>query len=161
MREPRSGLAPLLLLVGLLVGPSAPALADAAAEYEKAASTILCDCGCHPQSVADCTCGRAAEMRTEIHALVDGGMTGDAVIASYVERYGDKIRIAPTARGFNLLAWLGPFALLLAGVGGVTWLVLRLSRSAASAAANAAPIAPPPADDAYLARLRREVEERL
>ena len=158
MREPRSSLLPLLLLLGMLVAP--PALADEASEYGKAASTILCDCGCHPQSVADCTCGRAAEMRSEVLTMVQGGMTGDAVIASYVERYGDKIRIAPTASGFNLLAWLGPLALLLGGACGVTWLVRRLSRSAASAAADAAaPV--PAADDAYLARLRREVEERL
>jgi len=160
LREPRSRPA-LLLLVGLLLAASAPALAAPADEYGKAASTILCDCGCHPQSVADCTCGRAAEMRAEIQALVDGGMTGDAVIASYVERFGDKIRIAPTARGFNLLAWLGPLALLVVGAASVTWLVRRLSRSAHGAAQEPAPLAPTAADEAYVARLRREVEERL
>ena len=160
MPEPRPALA-LQLLVGVLLAASAPALAAPADEFQTAASTILCDCGCHPQSVADCTCGRAAEMRSEIQALIDGGMTGDAVVASYVERYGDKIRIAPTASGFNLLAWLGPLVLLVLGAAGVTWLAKRLSRSAAAAAHEPAPPAPPVVDEAYLARLRREVEERL
>jgi len=130
------------------------------AEYGKAAATILCDCGCHPQAVADCTCGRAAEMRAEVRGMIESGMSGEAVIAAYVERYGDKIRIAPTATGFNLLAWLGPLVALVAGLVGVVWLVRRLSRRAADVApVDAAP--PPAGDDAYLARLRREVEERL
>ena len=31
--------------------------------YDEAINTILCDCGCHPQTVKECACGRAAEMR--------------------------------------------------------------------------------------------------
>jgi len=164
-RPPRAGrnpgaLACGLLLLGLIVA-AAPVAADSRSEYDEAASTILCDCGCHPQSVADCTCGRAAEMRSEIQGLVAGGMTGDAVIASYVERYGDKIRIAPTAKGFNLLAWLGPLGALVIGAVGVAWLARRLSRAGGASAEPPAPPATPPADEAYLARLRQEVEERL
>ena len=87
------------------------------AEFEKAAGTIRCDCGCHPQSAKDCACGRAAEMRGEIRELIARGMTGDEVIAQYVAQQGEQIRLAPTASGFNLVAWLGPLAgLLLASV---------------------------------------------
>ena len=39
------------------------------AAFEKAAGAIRCDCGCHPQSVKDCACGRAAEMRDEVRGL--------------------------------------------------------------------------------------------
>lgn len=141
-----------------LARPAGAAFDQAA--YDEAASTILCDCGCHPQAVADCTCGRAAEMRADLRGMVESGMTGEAVIAAYVERYGDKIRVAPTATGFNLLAWLGPLAALVCGLAGVVWLARRWTRSAAEAA-RAEPPPPPQGDEAYLARLRREVEERL
>ena len=154
-RRPLAALAVVLLALALPAGA-----AFDATEYDKAAKTILCDCGCHPQSVADCTCGRAADMRADVRKMIESGMTGKAVIAAYVERYGDKIRIAPTATGFNLLAWIGPLAALLGGLAGVVWLVRRWTRGAAEALkAEPAPVLP--ADEAYLARLRAEVEERL
>jgi len=125
------------------------------------ATTILCDCGCHPQSVHACACGRAAEMREEIAAALTGGGPGGRpqsakqVIAAYVARYGEKIRIAPTKRGFNLVAWLGPsIALLTAGVA----LSLALRRWRAHSPGVPVPAGvPADLDPAYLQRLRREL----
>src|SRR5262245_42801351 len=71
------------------------------AEYSRAATTILCDCGCHPQAVHDCACGRAAEMRGEIAASIRNGKSGEEVIAAFVAQHGEQIRVAPTAAGFN------------------------------------------------------------
>lgn len=87
---------------------------QAEADFKKATETILCDCGCHPQSVADCTCGRAAEMRSEISQRIQSGMNAEEVIQSYVDESGEQIRIAPVATGFNLIAWLGPLIGLVA-----------------------------------------------
>ena len=95
------------LLAGLCL-LALPASAFDTAGYEEAISTIRCDCGCHPQSVKDCACGRAGALRDEMRGAIDGGLTGEQVIAAYVEQHGEQIRIAPTARGFNLIAWLGP-----------------------------------------------------
>ena len=59
-----------------------------AAEVEIAAEAILCDCGCHPQSVHACACGRAEEMWAELAAEVEAGgpeggpLTGEQVIAA-------------------------------------------------------------------------------
>lgn len=129
------------------------------AGYDKAASSVLCDCGCHPQSVADCACGRAAEMQGEIRAMIDQEMTGEAIIASYVAKHGEKILVTPDARGFNLFAWLGPIVLLFGGILGMVALVRRWSgrRGDDPAAGTAAPLAAE--DDAYASRLKRELEE--
>ena len=136
--------------------------------YLEVATTILGDCGCHPQSVHECACGRAAEMREEIAAALRSGgpggtpQTAAAVIAGYVAEHGEKIRIAPTVSGFNLVAWIGPSVGLLAAVV-VVLLAMRRWRSAgapaAAAAAGAAPAVSP--DDPYLRRVAAEVEERL
>ena len=130
--------------------------------YLEVANTILCDCGCHPQSVHACACGRAAEMREEIaSALHTGGPGGTAqtakqVIAAYVARYGEKIRIAPTKSGFNLVAWVGPsVGLLVAGM--VILLALRRWRTAG--VPSPAPATATEIDPAYLQRLRRELGE--
>ena len=123
------------------------------------ATTILCDCGCHPQAVHACACGRAAEMRDEIAAALLGGgpggtaQTAEQVIAEYVSRYGEKIRIAPTTRGFNLVAWLGPsIGFLLAGAA----VFLALRRWRGGPGSQPAPVGAPVAlDPAYLQRLQR------
>ena len=61
----------------LLLSPLAAPLAQqpppgeaVSAAYDEAARMILCDCGCHPQSAHECACGRAAEMREEIQAIL-------------------------------------------------------------------------------------------
>jgi cytochrome c-type biogenesis protein CcmH len=129
-----------------------------AREYDRAARTILCDCGCHPQSVHDCACARAAEMRDEIRGEIEQGRTGDEVIAAYVARHGEAIRIAPVASGFNLLAWLGPFAALVVAAFGLVLVARRWVRPAGGT--TAPPVASATPDvDAYRERLRREVEE--
>jgi hypothetical protein len=71
----------LLLACVVLLAIAPAALAFDTDGYKLATETILCDCGCHPQSVAACACGRAAEMREEMRGMVEGGMTGEAVEA--------------------------------------------------------------------------------
>ena len=154
----RSRARPATLILAAILAAVPASLASVDEEYERAATTILCDCGCHPQSVHDCACSRAAEMRGEIRAMIEKGQTGEQVIAHYVAERGESIRIAPVARGFNLLAWLGPLAAL--GVALVA-LVLVARRWAARARSGPAP-APDVrrADDlAYRERLRREIED--
>jgi cytochrome c-type biogenesis protein CcmH len=130
-----------------------------------AAEAILCDCGCHPQSVHDCACGRAEEMWAELAAEVrsggaDGGpLTGEQVIAKWVAARGELILVTPEASGFNLVAWLGPIALLVAAAI-ILALVLRrwAGRGApAAAAAGGAPV--PEIDPATLDRIRKDVED--
>ncbi len=156
----RSRARPAALAVAVILAVVPVALASGAAEYEHAAKTILCDCGCHPQSVHDCACSRAAEMRDEIRALVDQGQSGEQVIARYVAEHGESIRIAPVARGFNLLAWIGPLAGLVVALVTILLVARRWAAAAAAAKSAAGPAAPVrPDDGAYRERLRREIEE--
>ena len=145
-----------LLLLFVLV--ALPLMADPSDDYREVIRTIRCDCGCHPQSVAACACGRAAELREEMRAMVAGGMSGDELIASYVAKHGEKILIAPDAEGFNLLAWLGPFAMLLFGVVAIVFLVRRWGPKKTDGAEMAATPDLSP-DDPYVNKLRRELED--
>jgi cytochrome c-type biogenesis protein CcmH len=111
-----------------------------AAEYDQAARTILCDCGCHPQSVHDCACGRAEELRAEIAGEIASGKTGAEVIGSYVALHGEKILVTPPAVGFNLVAWLGPGVLLVGAALGLTLVLKRWRRPDAPAASGAPPV---------------------
>ena len=143
------------MIPAVLVPPGAAGQA-----YEKAASTILCDCGCHPQSAKECACARAEEMRTAIAAEAASGKSGDAIIAGYVAKYGQKILISPDASGFNLVAWVAPGAGILAAAIVIALAIRRWQRRPAAPAPAGAPgPAAAAEDDAYRARLSAEVED--
>ena len=150
----------------LFVLAAFPSMADPADEYHEVIRTIRCDCGCHPQSVESCACGRAEQMRASIAELVEGPngrepLTAKAVIAQYVAEQGEQIRIAPAAVGFNLLAWLGPLIGLVLGLGAAVALVHHLARSTAAKVEEGHEERAPPValDDPYRAKLRRQLEE--
>ncbi|HLX37739.1 MAG TPA: cytochrome c-type biogenesis protein [Candidatus Binataceae bacterium] len=89
------------------------------------AQGLTCQCGCG-LTVANCnmpTCGFSVPMREEIAAMIDKGMDRPAIISFYRHKYGEKVLSAPTTEGFNLLAWIMPFAAIAAG-GGLIVMVL-------------------------------------
>ena len=138
-------------MIPAVVVPEGPARGA----YEKAASSLLCDCGCSPQAIKDCACMRAEELRTSIAADATSGKTGDQIIAAYVARNGQKILVAPPASGFNLVAWVGPAVGLLAAaivIGGMIGRWRRASRPSVPAPLAAV-------SEADLARLARDVED--
>jgi len=130
----------------------------ASAAFDRAATSLLCDCGCHPQSVKDCACSRADEMREALALDARSGKSGDAIIASYVSKYGQKILVSPPAAGFNLIAWSGPAIGLLGAAVMIAFMIRRWRKTSAALASELTPAAAA-GDDAYLARLRKDVEE--
>ena len=125
--------------------------------YEIGASAILCDCGCHPQSVKACACSRAEELRVEMAGMAAGGKSGAEIMAFYVAQHGEKILVAPRASGFNLIAWMGPGVGLMVAIVAVGLVIRRWRRAEVTAPARETPS--PEGDEGYLERLRRDVEE--
>jgi cytochrome c-type biogenesis protein CcmH/NrfF len=141
----------------MILGIVVPAGAAGQA-YERAATQLLCDCGCNPQSIKECACGRAEELRVALAQDASAGKSGDEIIAAYVAKSGQKILVSPPASGFNLIAWTGPAIGLLGATVMIALMIKRWHRSSAALPAEAVP--PTTAlDEAYLARLRRDVEE--
>ncbi len=141
-------------MIPAVVAPTGPA----GQAYEQAANTILCDCGCHPQSVKECACGRAEQMRAAIAADAAQGKSGDQIVAAYVARYGQKILVSPPATGFNLVAWTGPAIGLVAAALLIGLTIRRWRAVSAAAPAEGAPLAGG-VDESYRARLRDDLEK--
>lgn len=81
------------------------------------AGTFMCQCGCG-LTLASCThasCGPRDQVLAEIARLQRGGADEAQITAALVASYGETILAAPTRRGFNLLAWWGPYGALAAG----------------------------------------------
>ena len=105
--------------------------------FQEMEESLTCQCGCG-LTVHSCNhlgCDSALPLRAEIREQMSQGKDKSAILAHFVERYGEKILSSPTTTGFNLAAWITPFVLI--GVGGifVTTTLLRWRRQAAPASA--------------------------
>ncbi len=88
-------------------------------------SKIICQCGCGAV-LEDCPhqdCGWGVPAKDLISKQLASGKTPDELLQYYVSQYGQKILAAPTKEGFNITAWVMPFALLIAGGLGIYYLV--------------------------------------
>ena len=129
--------------------PAGPTLSGATLESltEEVSSLMRCPV-CQGLSVADSPTPLAAAMKNEVRDLLAAGYSPDQVLEYFEQSYGEFIRLAPHARGFNLTVWLAPIAVLLLGLA----LILRRRgpRRRAPAAADADLAA-------YREQVRREV----
>ena len=153
----------LSLAVLLSMAAARDSIAATPTPQQQIESRLMCYCGCSDLTVRACTCGTADAIRGEIATRLSGGETPDQVVAAFVERYGTQIRSAPTKAGFDLLAWITPFAvLILAGTAlAMTvrrWGLARTGPTAAPASAGSTPAATPEERRA-LERVRREMRE--
>lgn len=152
----------ILLLAVALPALASKGAAPAGVDRDEAvfvAGEILCDCGCHPQSVYDCACGRAEEMWRMLGDLVARTGSGEAALAAYVEEHGEKVLLAPRAEGFNLVAWLGPLAGLILAVGAVMLILRRWKRTPEVDSGPTAEL-DTEGDAGYLSRLNEDLEKR-
>ncbi|AXC11670.1 hypothetical protein ACPOL_2346 [Acidisarcina polymorpha] len=58
-------------------------------------------------------------------AGVDKGDNDSLIFQSFVQKYGPTVLAAPGGTGFNIVAWIMPFAVLLLGIGGTAMLIRR------------------------------------
>jgi len=124
---------------------------------------LTCQCGCG-LTVANCnmpTCGFSVPLRAEIDDMIRKGKSRAQIIAFYRHKYGEKILSAPTAEGFNLLAWTMPFIALVLGGGLMVLVVGRWRTNAPSTPSGSKPDGEPSSFDPELRRrLENELKER-
>jgi cytochrome c-type biogenesis protein CcmH len=142
-------------------GAAGPALTDDARDALE--RQIACPCPC-TLDIYTCRtsmpCGFAPRMHRDVMGLVENGYTGDEIMAAFTETYGEAIRMAPPKRGFNLVAWIAPFAAVGTGALGILLLLRRWQRPPAAPATTASvrPIGVAATDD-ELRRLEQAVRE--
>jgi cytochrome c-type biogenesis protein CcmH len=153
-----------VLIVPLMV-PMRVACA-AATNRQEIAEGLTCQCGCG-LTVANCNhpnCSFSVPMREHIDTMLAHGMGRAQIIAYFRKQYGEKILSAPTTQGFNLLAWIMPFAALLLGGGMV---VLMMGRWRSPPPSGSRPPQSPGGskpkkfDHELRERLERELRERI
>lgn len=146
----------LLLLLLLTVPLSAQEEPDSEAAFKEISHELVCQCGCNSvlHVCAMQGCHSATPMREEIREQLVAGVSKEAIVASFVERYGLKILSAPPASGFHLSAWIMPFAVLVGGA----FVLRRVLKSWKKETARAQDVAAPPE---ISSEQRARIEEEL
>ncbi|HUX89660.1 MAG TPA: cytochrome c-type biogenesis protein [Gallionellaceae bacterium] len=72
---------------------------------------------CQNESLASSHAELAEDLRREVRELMQKGMSDQEIKDYLVARYGDFVLYEPPVKGSTLLLWLGPFVLLMGGLG--------------------------------------------
>jgi cytochrome c-type biogenesis protein CcmH len=98
---------------------------DEDARFQNLGHHLMCVCSCG-QVLLECNhvgCQYSDRMRMELAAALDRGDNDDLTLQSFVQKYGPTVVAAPSTSGFGRVAWIMPFAALLAGMAGLVWIV--------------------------------------
>jgi cytochrome c-type biogenesis protein CcmH len=115
--------AALLLALGAAATAAASEQQPTLPELER---ELICPT-CH-ESLAVSSSPIADRMRSFIRARIAAGDTKSEIKSKLVDQFGESVLAAPPKRGFNLLAWLLPFAGLGIGAAVLAVLARRWSR---------------------------------
>lgn len=143
----------LAVLVLLLAGAG-----DDDARFDKLGHQMMCVCGCN-QVLLECNhvgCEYSQRMRDELAAGLQRGDNDSLILQSFVQKYGPTVLAAPTTTGFNRIAWIMPFVVLVLGIALVI-VVVRLWRLRVQPLPVASGLAPAQLDE-LRRRARQETE---
>lgn len=127
---------------------------DASSRFTDLGHRMMCTCSC-AQLLGECNhvgCPESGRMRDELTAAIAGGSTDKQILDSFAAKYGATVLAAPTTEGFNLVAWIAPFAVFAAALLGTILLVRHWSVGRSKLSTEPASVEM----DALRDRIRRE-----
>jgi cytochrome c-type biogenesis protein CcmH/NrfF len=98
---------------------------DQDSRFQTLGHKVMCVCGCN-QVLLECNhvgCTYSDRMRGELASYVDRGDSDDLPLQAFVQKYGPTVLIAPTTTGFNRVAWIMPYLVLVLGLTTVVLIV--------------------------------------
>jgi cytochrome c-type biogenesis protein CcmH/NrfF len=130
---------------------------DAGSRYTKINHQLMCTCSC-AQILGECNhvgCPNSSGELDELRTGIANRESDQQILDSFVVKYGAVVLAAPTTHGFDLLAWIAPFAVFGAALLGTVLLVRRWSADRTLAAATD-PAAMDPEERERREQIRRE-----
>jgi cytochrome c-type biogenesis protein CcmH len=130
---------------------------DASSRFNDLGHRLMCTCGC-AQLLGECNhvgCPESGRERDELSAAIAAGSSDKEILASFAAKYGATVLAAPTTQGFDLVAWIAPFAVFAAALAG-TFLLVRRWSIGKTQTAIPDPAKEDPADRERREKIRRE-----
>jgi len=133
---------------------------DSGARYHDLNHRLMCTCGC-AQLLGECNhvgCPSSGQELSELSADIAAGMSDEQIFSAFTAKYGATVLAAPTTHGFDLVAWIAPFAVFGAALLGTILLIRRWAGLAGAKAQTAGQTIAidDPADIERRERIRRE-----
>jgi cytochrome c-type biogenesis protein CcmH/NrfF len=123
--------------------------------------TCQCGCGLTVHSCNHIQCGSGEPIKKEIAERLARGESKDQILGAFQAKFGEKVLSSPTMQGFNRLAWIMPFAVVLTA-GAILAVVIQRRTRGTPPGPPSPPAAggsgTPPGDAAMRARLERELD---
>ena len=144
----------LFLIIGLFAFLGA---GDEGARVNDLGHRMMCVCGCN-QILLECNhvgCSYSDRMRAELVAAVEHGDNDDLALQWFIQKYGTTVIAAPTNKGFNRVAWIIPYLVLVLGI----VFTASIVRAWKSRPLLAVPGAVRPAEGADLNRFREQARK--
>jgi cytochrome c-type biogenesis protein CcmH/NrfF len=132
---------------------------DESARFNNLGHKLMCACGCG-QILLECNhvgCTYSDRMRGELAAALDRGDSDNLSLQSFVQKYGATVLAAPPTTGFNAVAWIMPFVVLIGGIILTVSIVRAWKNRPAAAPSGVAPVTGPELD-AFRQQARRETD---
>ncbi|MGA2203295.1 MAG: cytochrome c-type biogenesis protein CcmH [Terriglobales bacterium] len=135
---------------------------DTDARFKDLGHRLMCTCGCG-QVLLECNhvgCQASEKMRNELLAALDkgGSNSDDLILQGFVQEYGPTVIAAPTATGFNRVAWIMPFVALALGIAFVVYVVRSWKNRPAPALADGIAIPRNGELDEFREKARKETD---
>lgn len=102
---------------------------DASSRYNDLNHRLMCTCGC-AEILGECNhvgCPNSTGELNELRAGIEKGLSDREILDTFTAKYGAVVLAAPTGHGFDLVAWIAPFAVFAAALLGTILLVRRWS----------------------------------
>ena len=122
---------------------------------------LKCQCGC-PLDIYTCrttdfACPVSPRVHADIQTLIANGYGESEIRDAFVAAYGERVLTAPKPQGFNLLAYVAPFAAITVFGAFAAWIIHRWRREPAVDLDAAVRIPPAAGTADELARLEAAV----
>ncbi|HEV2135960.1 MAG TPA: cytochrome c-type biogenesis protein CcmH [Terracidiphilus sp.] len=134
---------------------------DSGSRFNDMGHRLMCQCGC-AQLLGECDhvgCPSRGQEMTDLQAQITAGKTDQEVLSWFAEKYGATVLAAPPAKGFDLVAWIAPFAVFGAALLGTILLIRHwgsLPRGKMEPVGVTNPANMDPAERARMEQIRRE-----
>jgi len=134
---------------------------DSGSRVDSLGHRLMCTCGC-AQLLGECDhygCPSRGEELALLTTTIASGQNDQQILNAFAAKYGVTVLAAPRTHGFDLVAWIAPFAVFAAALLGTILLVRRwsgISGVQAAAAASSEPTGLNPEEKERLERVRRE-----
>ena len=118
-----------LLHIALLCALTVPMLGAGtpSSRFDALGHKLVCQCGCG-QILLECNhvgCPVSPVMIEELKAQLATGLPDSGVLNFFISKYGPVSLAAPIRGGFDIVAWIVPFAALFIGIGAVVYFIRR------------------------------------